>query len=66
MTHWVAPWWIGITSDHLYETCPVLQRSKPELARVGWDRAGSGEINPEGGDVCGWCLRVWRARERAA
>ncbi|MDQ3028617.1 MAG: hypothetical protein M3R09_01010 [Actinomycetota bacterium] len=58
----VEPWWLGLTSDHLYKDCPARQRSLPELARVGWDKAGSGGISPADDEVCGWCRRVWLAR----
>lgn len=30
--------------------------------RCGLYVVGRGELDPDGGDVCGWCLRVWRAR----
>lgn len=60
----VAPWWKGTVSDHIYETCPALRRSEPELKRHGWYGVGRGELDPEGGDVCGICLRWWRARNR--
>lgn len=62
----VRPWWLGLTSDHVYEGCPGRQRSLPELDKVGWVGPGLGDLDPEGGDVCGWCLRVWRARTKAA
>lgn len=65
MSTWVAPWWMGITADHVYENCPARQRGVPELQRVGWDRIGSGEINIDGTDVCGICVRWWRARNKA-
>jgi len=61
---WVSPWWLGITVDHLYETCPARMRSEGELRRVGWWKVGLGELNTDEGDVCGICLRWWRARNR--
>ncbi len=48
------PWYVGETVDHLFPTCPGLRRK--EL------RVGRGAIHPEAGDICGWCLRVWKAR----
>jgi hypothetical protein len=62
----VSPWWLGLTSDHVYENCPGRRRGLPELAKAGWDGPGRGSLDPEAGDVCGWCLRVWRARNPAA
>lgn len=60
-----VPWWmapIGLT-DHLYPTCPGLRRSlRPGVVAV----QGRGLLYPEAGDVCGWCVRVWRARRGAA
>ena len=58
----VEVWWKGLSSDHLYEECPALQRSERELKRHGLYGVGVGRLDPEGGDVCGWCVRVWRAR----
>lgn len=53
-----APWFVGQVVDHLYATCPGLLR--------GLDGArptpAPGVIYPEAGDVCGMCLRYWRAR----
>lgn len=57
-----VPWWFGLTTDHLYEGCPGRRRSLPELRRYGWDHQGLGTIDPLGTDVCGWCVRVWKAR----
>lgn len=65
----ISPWWLGLVNDHIYETCPGRTRSLPELRKVGWDKRGLGALllgadkNP---DVCGWCQRVWRARNRGA
>jgi hypothetical protein len=57
----VTPWFMARCgpTDHLYETCPGLQRSlRPGDQPVRCDST----LYPEAGDVCGWCLRVWRAR----
>lgn len=51
----VTDWYQGDTVDHLYPTCPGV-RHRPL-------RPGRGALHPEAGDVCGWCLRVWRARQ---
>lgn len=60
----VKPWYQGLTLDHIYPQCPGRQRSLPELTREGTARPCTRhELDPEGGDVCGWCLRVWRARQ---
>lgn len=52
------PWYVGQVVDHLYASCPGLLR--------GLDGAtptpAPGVIYPEAGDVCGMCLRYWRAR----
>lgn len=63
--------------DHIYATCPALARVKPwpgtrwdedqqkVIPDKTWPRRFLGEVNVEDdpcGDVCGWCKRVWRAR----
>lgn len=65
MTTWISPWWLGLTVDHLYPNCPGRLAAIPELERTRFSEVGSGEIDPEGGDVCGICLRWWRARNKA-
>jgi hypothetical protein len=57
-----STWWLGLTVDHLYETCPGRTRGLPELRQAGWDGPGRGTVDPLGTDVCGWCRRVWIAR----
>jgi len=53
----VDEWYVGEYTDHIYLTCPALSRS-------AWPhRLGSGRLYPEAGDVCLWCVRVWRARK---
>ena len=64
MTAGISPWWKGLRSDHIYEDCPALRRSEPELKRHSSYGMGRGELYPEDGDVCGWCLRAWRARNK--
>ena len=60
-----VPWWIGLTTDHLYPTCPAYARSLPELRRYGLDHRGRGRVDPTWQGVCGWCSRVWKARNPA-
>jgi hypothetical protein len=61
----VRPWWRGLTGDHIYERCPGRLRSLLTLVKAGLDQASTiWELDPEGTDVCGWCRRVWRARNR--
>lgn len=50
----VHEWYLGETCDHIYPTCPALRKHTP--------MRGRGVLYPEGGDVCGWRLRVWEAR----
>ena len=56
------PWYPGEVVDHLYVTCPGLHRGRRDFR----GQVGRGAIDPAGGDVCGWCQRVWRAREAVA
>lgn len=61
----MAPWWRGHTTDHIYERCPALQAGMPELARHNLHEPVTRFLlYPEEGDVCGWCLRVWRAHRK--
>lgn len=53
----VDDWYVGEYTDHVYPSCPALRRSGATLRR------GSGRLYPEAGDVCGWCVRTWRARK---
>jgi hypothetical protein len=53
----VDEWYAGELYDHMYATCPGLKAS----GRT--PRRGQGRLYPEAGDVCGWCVRVWRARK---
>jgi hypothetical protein len=59
----VEPWYMAPMGaiDHLYPTCPGLRRSlRPGEQPV----QGAGALYPEAGDVCGWCVRVWRSRRQ--
>lgn len=59
-----------LRNDHLLEDCPALQRVEP------WPPGSDGPAywqgdpswfhlpSPNPGDVCGWCTRVWIARNR--
>lgn len=76
----VRPWIIGECCDHIYPTCPAVQRTGRLDANDGNWRLGRYEtvddphnilfLDPEwdnpNGDVCGWCFRVWRGRIRKA
>jgi hypothetical protein len=59
--------WFGLNVDHLYEGCPARLRSIPQML-VEWGREGQciDLVDPEGTDICGWCVRVWRARSKKA
>lgn len=58
----VEPWYLapGGPTDHIYRECPGLRRS----LRGGEPRQGSGALYPDAGDVCGLCVRWWKARKR--
>jgi hypothetical protein len=56
--------WMGVVADHLYERCPARVRSLPTLRAYGWARKCRGLVDPWGSDICGWCARVWQARNR--
>ena len=55
----------GVTVDHLYQTCPNLQRSI-QSGRHKWDLILGAElaveVDPNGTDICGWCRRKWAAQ----
>jgi len=55
----VHVWYVSDYADHIYDTCPGLRRGLHGRS----PRRGCGALYPEAGDVCGWCLRVWRARQ---
>jgi hypothetical protein len=46
--------------DHLLPECPLLQRT----CRGREPRLLQGIVDPLGTDICGWCRRVWLARNR--
>lgn len=56
----VTEWYVGETVDHVYPNCPALTRSGLP------PRRGQGRLYPNAGDVCGWCVHVWRARKTRA
>lgn len=54
----VAQAFMGETVDHLIPECPALVRSKaPDVGRPTIDL-----VDVDGSDLCGWCVRVWKAR----
>lgn len=53
---------MGVIVDHLYESCPIRARSRRELERCGWWRKLGARVDVDGGELCGWCVRVWKAR----
>jgi hypothetical protein len=53
----VEEWFVGEYNDHVYPTCPALTRTGMP------PRRGQGRLYPEAGDVCGICIRWWRARK---
>ncbi len=48
--------------DHLYETCPHLQREAVRREESTMGCTCSGSCDPLDETVCGWCRRVWAAR----
>ena len=66
MTDAVA--YMGSTCDHLISNCPHMIRSKRAEHIPFWkEKIGSqlfGTVNVDGSDLCGWCVRVWKARNR--
>lgn len=63
MTRHVA--WMGLSVDHLYEGCPGRLRGLAQLRRYGHDKQCVDLVDPEGTDICGWCVRVWRSHQKA-
>lgn len=72
-----VPWFLHPHgwNDHLYENCPALVRnaSRCDVAYCDKEiRQGQGTIDPADylppyefpKDLCGWCQRVYWARER--
>lgn len=56
----------GVTCDHLYPDCPAIDRWKTSpYGSQGVGRLLKGLVDPEGTDICGLCLIVWR-REHAS
>ena len=54
MSHWAA------VCDHLLPECPAVRRHRHTA------RWGVGLVDPDGSDLCGWCVRVYRARRAKA
>jgi hypothetical protein len=54
----------GLTGDHLFPDCPHLKRSKPLHPGEALGRQCAGKVNVDGGWLCGWCVRVWKARNK--
>ncbi len=50
--------------DHLYETCPHFQRDRQHGAYTQWGCTCKYRCDPLDETVCGWCRRVWKARDR--
>lgn len=44
-----VPFWMGVAVDHLYPDCQ------------GAGRQGVGTVDPLGTDICGRCVRRWKA-----
>ena len=61
-----APWFAGLTCDHLYVDCPARTRAEKTLRWCGWWEVGGQGLDPEGTDVCGICLHRWRRKQAAA
>ncbi|WP_155054550.1 hypothetical protein [Streptomyces blattellae] len=57
----VEPWYPSPTLliDHIYPNCPGLRRALPAGEQP---KPGLGVLYPDAGDVCGLCVRWWRAR----
>lgn len=56
---------VGLTGDHLYETCPALARTHTDtVSHVLIGTRCVGTVDPLGSDSCGWCVNVWAARHR--
>jgi len=55
----------GVTVDHLYPYCPaLLKATRSTPFRHYWvGKRLAVEVDPEGTDLCGWCVRVWKARQ---
>ena len=60
----VRPWYLAGAlgmMDHLIDTCPALRKETHGAP----PREGRGSIaDIEDVSVCGWCRRVWKARNR--
>jgi len=55
----------GLNVDHLYRDCPLLKGLMSHESQGFNQYLGAelrGEVDPLGTDICGWCQRVWMAR----
>ncbi len=60
----LVPAYLGVLVNHLVEDCPIRARSRDELERCDWWKPTLLPVDPDGDDLCGWCVRVWKARNR--
>lgn len=60
--------YMGPMCDHLIPECPHMARSKRAERIPFWkEKYGTqllGTVDVDGTDLCGWCVRVWKARNR--
>jgi hypothetical protein len=60
--------YMGAAADHLIPECPAMARSKAAESIPHWkEKIGTvllGTVDVDGTDLCGWCVRVWKARNR--
>ena len=52
----------NLLTDHIYEHCPHLRRGFDAIGKT--PKRADAVLYPEAGDVCGWCLRIWRSRRK--
>jgi hypothetical protein len=67
--------WMGTVGgpDHLYPNCAALANTTPwngwgivgdqYIENAGWPRRAINNIDPLGTDVCGLCVRRWKAKQ---
>lgn len=58
----------GVTTDHLYQRCPALQRLKAGPTPLRYPDMRFGKryvipVDPLEANICGWCRRVWKAKQ---
>lgn len=49
-------------ADHLFGSCPHLRRDARQLGQVVRTCTCGDRCDPQDVTVCGWCRRVWTAR----